>query len=273
MPAAADLASELAEVAASAGAHAETTCSGDASDLAARLAHADLAVTLGGDGTILRVARLAVELGVPILGVNLGELGFLAELSPDEARQDLSKFLSGQGRIEERLAARATLIDEDGSEGESFVFLNDLLLGRGALSRVVRVSLTIDSQHFTTYVGDGLLVATPTGSTAYNVALGGPVVDPRLRSLIVSPVAPYLTFAHPVVLAPNSEIELCFTVDSIGALTIDGQIDRPFRLGQRLQIASVAKPARFLRASPPRHFYDALARRLRPDHFWDGGKG
>ena len=235
---------------------------------------AHLAVALGGDGTILRVARLALPADVPVVGVNLGELGFLAELTPEDAPAKLPEFLAGAGRVEERLAIRACVSGIPGAPARGpFVALNDVLVGRGELARIVRVKATINGERFTTYVGDGVLVATPTGSTAYNLAAGGPILDPRLRSLVVTPVLPYLTFSYPLVLAPDTELELEVSAAHPAAMTVDGQIDVPLRGGQLVRIAADPRPSRFLRLQPPTCFYSVLSRRLRPDHFWDDGSG
>jgi len=272
IPQAVALARDLADVAARSGAQPWVASTADEAEIEARMPGADLAVTLGGDGTILRVARLALPAGVPVLGVNLGELGFLAELTPEEALTKLAELLAGAGWIEERLALRASV---DGRPGEavprSLSALNDVLVGRGELSRVVRVQVAVDGERFTTYLGDGVVVATPTGSTAYSLAVGGPVLDPRLRGVVLAPVAPYLTFSYPVVLAPGAEVELEVRTDYGAALTVDGQIDVPLRSGQRVRVEPDARPSRFLRLLPPTHFYRVLSQRLRPDHFWDDG--
>lgn len=266
------LALDLARVAGEGGAHPWVSSTAEEDEIRTRMARADLAVALGGDGTILRVARLALRDEVPLLGVNLGELGFLAELSPEEAPERLQEYLSGGGRIEDRLVLRVSLRDaKPGRDraGASHVALNDALVGRGEYARVVRVKVSVDGEPFTTCVGDGVLVATPTGSTAYNLAAGGPVLDPRLRSMVLKPLLPYLTFPHPVVLAPDSSVELEVSTDHTAAVTIDGQIDLPLGSGERVRIEADPRPSRFLRLRPPSHFYSALVRRLRPDHFWE----
>ncbi len=272
IPRAVALARELAEVADRSGAHAWAGAILDEAAIQPELAGADLALAIGGDGTILRAARLALPVGVPVAGVNLGELGFLAELTPDEAATRLPELLAGAGRIEERLALSVVVEGGPGQERRGpFGALNDVLVGRGELSRVVRVRVAVAGEHFTTYLGDGVLVATPTGSTAYNLAVGGPVLDPRLRSVVLAPVAPYLTFSYPVVLAPGATVEMEVSTDHIAALTVDGQIDVPLRSGQRVVVEPAGHPSRFVRLSPPDHFYRVLSRRLRPDHFWDDG--
>lgn len=271
--AAAALSQRLTEIAGRSGARVVPGSTTDEAGIRDGMRDADLVVTVGGDGTILRVARLALPTGTPILGVNLGELGFLAELSPAEAEAKLPDLLSGEGWIEER-TAMCVRPEGDPASGEPLIAINDVLVGRGELSRVVKVTVWIDGARFTTYLGDGLLVATPTGSTAYSLAAGGPVLDPRLASLVMIPIVPYLSFPYPLVLAPGSTVRLAVSTDYSAALTIDGQIDRPLRSGDAVTITRADRPCRFLRCQPPERFYETLTRRLRPDHFWEeGGRG
>ncbi len=264
------LARELVEVVRGEGALAQCANTFERDVVSHEIAKADLVVALGGDGTILRAARLALESGAPVLGVNLGELGFLAELQPDEAPTALPTILAGAGWVEERLGLEAQTLTSDGvPHGEPIIGLNDAFVGRGEYARVVHVRIAVDELPFTSIVGDGVIVATPTGSTAYNHAARGPILDPRLRSLVVTPVSPYLTFASPVVLAPDSRLELEVVTDWTATLTVDGTHDVLLRSGWRVRIAPSSLPARFLRLRPPGEFYTALHRRLRPDHFWD----
>ncbi len=248
--------------------HVEMT---DEAGIQAALREADLAITIGGDGTILRTARLALAAGTPILGVNLGELGFLAELAPSEAEARLPSLLAGEGWIEERLAMVVT--HEGGASADRLIAINDVLLGRGELSRVLKVSVWIDGAPFTTYLGDGVLLATPTGSTAYSLAAGGPVLDPRLSSLVVTPIVPYLSFPYPLVLAPGASVRLVVSTKYTATLTVDGQVDLPLRSGEAVTVTAAEQRVRFLRCGSPDRFYQTLTRRLRPDHFWEEGGG
>ena len=264
-----ELAEQLAEEVKRLGASARVFDSTSEAQICDALADADLAVSLGGDGTILRVARYAHPYRVPTVGVNLGELGFLAELTPEAAASQLPAFLEGGGWLEERLALCVTLMGPDRSE-QSYVALNDAFLGRGALSRVVRVRTTVNGARFTTYFGDGVIVATPTGSTAYNLAAGGPVVDPQLEAMVLTPVAPYLTFGHPAVLKADAVVEFEAFSDAPMGLTIDGQIDLPLESGQRVRVTRDPRPVCFLRGQPPTYFFYTLTQRLKPDRFWSG---
>ncbi len=241
------------------------------------LSDCDLAITLGGDGTILRAARQAWAVQVPVLGVNLGELGFLAELQASEAADKLPGFLAGQGWLEQRLALRVEPDGEappaPGARGQSngpMIALNDVVISRGALSRVVRVRTTIDGVRFTTYFGDGIVVATPTGSTAYSLAAGGPILDPQLPNIVLTPIVPYLTFSHPLVLSATCKIDFEVFSDIDMLLSIDGQEDYRLKDGQRLRVRADERPCLFLRAQPPNYFFQTLVKRLRPDRFWMG---
>ena len=244
------------------------------------LSDCDLVVTLGGDGTILRAARHAWPARVPILGVNLGELGFLAELSADEAVAKLPAYLEGQGWLEARSVLRVEIagsrLSPDGQVVDGvhnvkpLIALNDVVISRGALSRVVRVRATIDGARFTTYFGDGVVAATPTGSTAYSLAAGGPILHPESSDILLTPIVPYLTFSYPLVIPGSSaiEFEAYSAVDML--LTIDGQIDMKLIEGQLIRVSVDEHPSIFLRNRPPGYFYKTLVSRLRADRFWMG---
>lgn len=264
------LAVKLAKVAQDCGAHSRVANTFERDVVSHEIEKADLVVALGGDGTILRAARLAVPVGAPVLGVNLGELGFLAELEPEDASAAIPTILEGAGWVEERLGLVAQVTTADGApHGDPILGLNETFVGRGEFARVVRIRIAVDDIPFTSIVGDGLIVATPTGSTAYNHAARGPILDPRLRSFVLTPVSPYLSFASPVVLAPESTVELEVITDRTATLTVDGQRDVPLRNGQRVRVSPADRPARFLRLRSPSEFYSSLQARLRPDHFWE----
>ena len=248
--------------------------------VAKELTDCDLVVTLGGDGTILRAARHAWPARVPILGVNLGELGFLAELSAEEAVDKLPEYLEGQGWLEARSVLRVETKDAEVSpHGEvagpspgdnPLIALNDIVISRGALSRVVRVRATIDGARFTTYFGDGVVVATPTGSTAYSLASGGPILHPESTDILLTPIVPYLTFSYPLVIpgASSIDFEAYSEVDML--LTIDGQVDMTLKEGQLVRVCVDEHPSIFLRNQPAGYFYKTLVSRLRADRFWMG---
>ncbi|WP_376790062.1 NAD(+)/NADH kinase [Thermoflexus sp.] len=222
----------------------------------------DLALTFGGDGLLLRVARYAAPAGVPILGINLGRVGFLTEIPPEEWLEQLSQVWKGHYWVEHRLMLEAYWIREDHRRGP-FYALNDVVVGRMGLGRIVRVRVEIDGRYFTTYVGDGLIVATPTGSTAYALAAGGPILPPELKNIVLVPIAPHLSLDRAVVLDEGVRLTLTAHTEGKAAFTIDGAGDEPMAEGDRVEIAAAPFSARFLRLRDRSYFYHLLAARLR----------
>jgi NAD+ kinase len=198
------------------------------------LAHVDLAVSLGGDGTFLRLVPLAYEANVPILGVNFGRLGYLLELRPDQLIEALASTLAGSSVTEERTALEISVhhssdhVLEGEAEGNRvWLALNEMVLEKTVFGHTVRLSTEIDGERFLSYSADGLLIATPTGSTAYNLSAGGPVLSPRLRALVMTPVAPHLTLDRSLVLDADQIVTVRIDAERPAALVVDGQeIDR-----------------------------------------------
>jgi NAD+ kinase len=236
----------------------------DEDAIARQLPGLDLLMTLGGDGTILRAARLAAPLGKPLLGVNMGQLGFLAELAPEELLTKVPAILEGRFWMEDRLMLQVTSIQNEGGYklNTPLLALNDATVGRGLLSRTVRVETHIDGDYLTTYIADGVIVATPTGSTAYALAAGGPILQPELRNLLLTPIAPHLTVVHSLVLLPTAIVELKITTDHPSSLTIDGQNDIPLESGDVVTVTASPHTSRFLRFQPKAYFYRTLLERL-----------
>ena len=222
----------------------------------------DLIFTFGGDGTILRAARIAGPLHVPLVGINLGRVGFLTELNPWQAQERLTLFLDGDYWLEKRTMLRAelwrgeTLVD-------SFLALNDMVASRAALSRVVNCTLSVNGHQVTTYVADGVIVATPTGSTAYSMAAGGPILHPELRSIVVTPIAPYLTIVKSLVLPDDYKIGLHIDTDDEAFLTVDGQTHVPLVDGDTVSVTTSPDPCLFARVQDPAYFTATLVNRLR----------
>jgi NAD+ kinase len=185
----------------------------------------DLVVVLGGDGTLLGVARLIGERETPILGINLGGLGFLTEITTDEAMETLARVVAGEYEVDRRIALEAVVERSGQAAGdESFRALNDVVILKRALGHMLDLHVTADHQHFTSYRADGLIVATPTGSTAYALSAGGPIIFPNLRALVLAPICPHTLTNRPVVLPDSFELELRVNSDDGGAmLTCDGQ--------------------------------------------------
>ena len=224
----------------------------------------DLAVVLGGDGTLLGVARSLV-CGCPILGVNLGTLGFLTEIGRDELYPSLVRVLAGDFALEKRSLTRVEVLRRD-EEAAVFHVFNDAVIAKSALSRIIELNLEVDGRLVTSYRSDGLIVSTPTGSTAYNLSAGGPIVHPLLPVVVLTPICPHTFSLRPLVVPSSSVIEV--TLETRGAevyVTMDGQegLDLGFRDKVRLSLADRA--VGLIKISD-RTFYDSLRGKLR----WGG---
>ncbi|MEE9202500.1 MAG: NAD(+)/NADH kinase, partial [Dehalococcoidia bacterium] len=226
-----------------------------------RLPGTDLLLSLGGDGTILRAARAAAPFGVPILGVNLGRLGFIAEVAPQELHHRLPGLLAGEGWVEERAMLQVDCLPP-GDNGRSLHGLNDVVVARGEAVRVVYVRVSVDGEPLTTFKGDGLIVATATGSTGYALSAGGPILYPQAREMLLQPVAPHLSWRSPLVLSPEAVVEMEVTTDHPAVMSLDGQVHLPLAQGHRVSARRSPHPARFLRTEPPGFFYRTLGQRL-----------
>ena len=222
----------------------------------------DLAVVAGGDGTLLSVARATAPLDIPILGINLGSLGFLTELQPAEALAGLERVVRGGYTIEERQTLRVRHEKRDGPAGE-WALLNDVVVTKSALARMIAIRVRVDGEDVATYTSDGLIVATPTGSTAYNLSAGGPIVDPRVAAFVISPICPHTMTYRPVVVPGDVRIDV--TLESPAEevyLTLDGQIGLEFTEGERVAIDRHPHPVRLVRLSGMGYF-EILRRKLR----------
>jgi NAD+ kinase len=224
---------------------------------------AELLVTLGGDGSILRVARVAATCGTPILGINLGRVGFLTEVGPDGWQKVLTQICNGEFWIEERMMLRAT-VSRGGTPTRYAEALNDVVVGRGARARVVHLTISVDGGYLTTCVADGLIIATPTGSTAYALAAGGPVLSPQSRNILVVPIAPHLSMAHSLVLAEGATVQLTVAGRRPAVLTVDGEVQERLGKGDEVIIEASQHVARFARVQERNYFYKTLAERLMP---------
>lgn len=234
----------------------------EASDVPAPLTACSLLLCLGGDGTVLRAARLAIPLRTPLLPVALGHLSFMAEVTPDQLRPAIKRILGGDFWTEERSLAAARLQPVDG-EASEHTALNEVLVGRGEVARAVIVEVSIDGVPMTSYHADGVLVATATGSTAYALAAGGPVLDPRSQALALVPIAPHLTNVPALVLHEQAEIKLQLRSRYTASLAVDGQVSVPMATGDVLAVRRSEQVARFARVRSPEYFYQTLTQRLR----------
>lgn len=239
----------------------------EADAVARHLPDVDLLITLGGDGTLLRAARLGASYHVPMLGVKMGRLGFLAELMPEQWQEPLQRILAGEYWIEERLMVRAR-VERRGHDGAApqviceHDALNDVVFSRGDLARVVRISAHLDGGYLTTYTCDGLIVSTATGSTGYALAVGGPILPPELGNILLIPIAPHLSMDRAVVLAEGAEIRMRAYSDHRPILTVDGQV--VVEIADEDEVVVVGSPhkARFVRVCERSYFYQVLMDKL-----------
>ena len=223
----------------------------------------DVLVVLGGDGTFLRAARAVIEVDVPILGINLGKVGFLSKAEAIELEPVLVRLVAGEFRIEERMALEARILPA-GRESAAIVHraLNDIVIARGALARVCHLDVAIGPSHLATFIADGLVVSSPTGSTGYSFSAGGPVVDPESRNLIVTPIAGYLSAVRSVVVGPR-QIVRCRIVSAHEALvSIDGREDIPIAVGDEVEVRALERPVRLVEPKGTRPFWDLFRHKV-----------
>jgi NAD+ kinase len=217
-----------------------------ADDLAIGL---DLAVSLGGDGTMLHTVRLVVHEDVPVLGVNVGNLGYLTEVEPHGAQVALKRFLSGSFQIEERMLLEVEC-DAPSLEGVHPLALNEAVVEKIGSGHTVHLEVTIDGQPFTTYAADGLIVATPTGSTAYAFSARGPIVSPEHKAMLLTPVSPHMLFDRTLVLDPTRAVELRVVDGHSAALSVDGRELGQLGPGTRIRCTASSHVARLVVFGP-----------------------
>jgi NAD+ kinase len=196
----------------------------------------DLVLVLGGDGTMLSVSRLVAEQGVPILGINLGSLGFITEVSRDEIFSSVNKMLNDGCAIEERLMLSAA-VHRDGKKLTEYTVLNDVVINKGAVARIIDLETNINGNYVTTFKADGLIISTPTGSTAYSLSAGGPILYPTLESIVLTPICSHTLTNRPIVLPDNFKIEIIIKkISGDVFLTLDGQVGFSLRMGDVIEI-------------------------------------
>jgi NAD+ kinase len=225
----------------------------------------DMVLVLGGDGTLLSVARLLEGTNQPILGINLGSLGFLTELGLEEIFGSLEKVLDGEYSIEPRVRLEASL-HRDGEQIGRYQVLNDVVINKGALARIIDLETYVDDQRVTNYQADGLIISTPTGSTAYSLSAGGPIIEPTLDVFVISPICPHTLTNRPLVIPGGSRVELFLASDS-GAvfLTLDGQEGTRLNQGDRVRVRASDNKVNLVRTGI-RTFYDVLSAKLHWGH-------
>ncbi|MEO8438240.1 MAG: NAD(+)/NADH kinase [Chloroflexota bacterium] len=237
--------------------------SGDMPVLVRELASSDALVVLGGDGTFLRAVRAVAEVDVPILGINLGKVGFLSKAEAGELDTVLAKIVDGRFTIDERMALEGRILrGGEPIDGARYVALNDIVVARGSLARVCRLDVAIDDTHLATFIADGLVVASPTGSTGYSFSAGGPILDPVSRNLVVTPIAAYLSAIRSVVVSPQQMVR-CTVVDAYEALvSVDGREDIPVRVGDVVEVHAVERPIRLIEPEGAQPFWDLLRHKV-----------
>ena len=282
IPASQSLGSRIASWLEAGGYHAWQGSGWDEEAVGARIAQLDLLITLGGDGTILRAARMGACHLVPILGINMGRLGFLAEVQPAEWQEKLAQLLRGEYWLEERMMLSAELqrdlcAAEEGCTGDrdcpgSYDALNDVVVSRGRLARIVRLAAEIDGDSIGTYLCDGLIISTATGCTAYALSCGGPILPPELRSILLVPIAPHLSLDRAIVLPEGATVSIHVSTDHAAILTVDGQSAVDLAHGDRVVVRASPHSALFVRTQGRGYFYRTLMERLggpRKEAQWD----
>lgn len=213
----------------------------------------DMLIAVGGDGSVLRAGHLCAPAGVPILGVNLGRLGFLIQVDRKEWREYFEKLLSGEAWIENRMMLRAEHTRAGESLGHSNA-LNEVVVGRGQNLRPVRLTASVDAHPLTSYLADGLIASTATGSTAYALAAGGPILPPELRNILLVPIAPHLSVDRAVVLSEGSSVNIVVKSEN-AVLSVDGQLPSPLMEDDQVNVTAADVTAQFIRFGDPGYFY------------------
>ncbi len=224
----------------------------------------DVLIALGGDGTMLRAGHLCAPVGVPILGIMMGRLGFLMQVQRNEWPQMLERLLRGEGWIEQRMMLRAEHI-RGGESLARWQALNEVVVGRGMALRAVRVMASVDGRPLTTFVCDGLIASTATGSTAYALAAGGPILPPDLRNILLVPIAPHLSVDRAVVLAEGATVSIVVQSEN-AVVSVDGQSPLSLDEGDRVDVRAAEYAARFVRFGDPGYFYRNLNAHLNQPH-------
>jgi NAD+ kinase len=223
----------------------------------------DVLVVLGGDGTFLRAAHAVIEDDVPLLGINVGKVGFLSKVEANDVQGVLGKLVEGRYEIEPRMALEGQVLRGGRApSGDRLLALNDVVVARGSLARVVRLDTSIDGTHLASFIADGLVVASPTGSTGYSFSAGGPILGPTARNLVVTPIAGYLTTIRSVVVGPTAVVR-CRVVDAHEALvSVDGREDIPLAVGDVVEVRAIERPVRLVEPEGSLPFWDLVRRKV-----------
>jgi len=259
------LAKELERFLSSSGISAWLCSAWEGEKASAQLNNTDLMLTTGGDGTILRAAQVTLLAQTPITGINLGKLGFMTELGADEVFDKLPALVAGGGWIDERAMLQIEVSSPDLESGSARTFhaLNDVVVARGAVARVVYVDASIDGESLTTYKADGVIVATATGSTGYSLSAGGPILYPQAEDFLLLPILPHLSSAYTMVLPSTVVVKLRVRSYHQSTLNIDGHINLTLADGAIITVKHSSRRARFLRIHQERSFYSSLEQKLK----------
>lgn len=229
----------------------------------------DTLIALGGDGTMMRAARLAAPYEVPILGINLGHFGFLMEIQRQDWDTLLPQFLQGKYSIEERI-----LLNAEHWRGEKLLnnclTVNDVVVTRGQQVRPITITAKMEGYKLSSYVADGLIVATPTGSTAYSLAVGGPIMPPELRNILIIPIAPYRSLEHAIILSEGTSVTLTVQSTHQAVMSVDGQTPSEIENGDEIRVTPSQHMARFIRLHEPGYFYRNLINSMIKNSFIAG---
>jgi NAD+ kinase len=221
----------------------------------------DFIIVLGGDGTLLSMARAVGDLGVPLLGINLGGLGFLTATTVDEALAAVEAYLGGRMAIDERMMLAARIVRNGQSMGE-YSALNDVVITKSAMSRIVNLEVSVEGEYATAYRADGLIISTPTGSTAYCLSAGGPILFPTMDAVVIVPIASHTLTNRPIVLPGHQRIDVTLKTDQDVMLTVDGQIGVNLNEHDTVQVQQAASRVRLVRF-PRTDFFSVLRTKLK----------
>ncbi len=224
-------------------------------------AQVDLVVVLGGDGTLLSMARAVGELGVPLLGVNLGGLGFLTATTLDEMLPALEALVAGRMAMDERMMLTARVV-RNGQRLCEYAALNDVVITKAAMSRIIDLAVSVEGQHATEYRADGLIISTPTGSTAYSLSAGGPILFPTMDAIVLTPICSHTLTNRPIVVPGTHRVEVTLLADQEVMVTVDGQIGVNLRERDTVEVVKAASRIRLVRF-PQKDFFSVLRTKLK----------
>ena len=217
----------------------------------------DLVITMGGDGTVLRAGHLCAPFNVPILPINYGRFGFLIEVPPESWEEYIDRMLAGDFWFEKRMMLNVSMV-RDGEEIENWQALNDVVIGRGKEVRPVHLRTSLDDKYLTTYVADALIVSTATGSTAYALAAGGPILPPDLRNLLLIPVAPHLSLDRAIVLSEGSTVKIEMEQNTNSVISVDGHEAVDFLEGDAVEVSASSHSVQIVRFQQAEYFYNSI---------------